>query len=57
MNKNDILARHEELLTERGIMLNEILNATEGRKIEIYAWFDSMREELRELMKQMRDLT
>lgn len=56
MTKSEILARHEELLTERGNLFDEVLNASEPRKIEIKKRFDEAREELKDLLKQMREL-
>lgn len=57
MTKKQILARMDELLDQRGIMLVEVLNATEVRKNEIYEWFDGMREELTQLARKMREVT
>ena len=57
MSRDEINNRVQELLDERGKLLDECLNATKERIIEIKQWFDSMRKELVELDELSWELT
>lgn len=50
----EIQARVQELLDKRGLMLDEVLNCSEVRKKEIYAWFEGMSNELNDLLIKSR---
>ncbi|MBE9387861.1 hypothetical protein [Vagococcus salmoninarum] len=57
MTRDEINDRVQELLDERGKLLDESLNATKERNIEIKEWFYSMRKELAELNELSWELT
>lgn len=57
MTRDEINDRVQELLDKRGKLLDECLNATKERIIEIKEWFDSMRKELVELDELSWELT